>query len=99
MRLDSAFGNLDTRLDSLLKDSLNARISGRIDYERLLNEAKTARDNTKVRLKDLRVSVEGVTPEIWERLRGNAEMSIDSLRRLFISADSAHKLQDAASGR
>lgn len=94
-RLESAYDSLEARMDSLWGDSLNIHASMRNQYRRILNDARTVKDNTKVHLEELRVSSEGVTPEIWEEIRARAQLSLDSLRRLFISADSTRKLNRA----
>lgn len=92
-RLESAYAELENRLDGLWGDSLSIRISMRNQYRRILSDARPVKDNTNVRLKEeLRVSSEGVTPEIWEEIRPRTELTLDSLRRLFISADSMQKL-------
>lgn len=88
--LESEYGMLESSLDSLWQDSLDVRSDMREQYRRILREARTVKDNSKVYLDELLVSTQGVTPEIWEEIRARTEMSLDSLRRLLISADSAH---------
>ena len=86
-RLERSYSELEERLDDIWADSLNVRAGMRAQYRRIVEEANTVKDNTKVFLEELRVSSEGVTPEIWERLRSRAELSLDSLRALLQSAD------------
>lgn len=86
-RLERAYAELEKRLDAIWADSLNVRTGMRDQYRRLLGDAVTVKDNTKVFLEELRVSSEGVTPAIWERLRARAELSLDSLRALLQAAD------------
>jgi|GEM_PF-4712825 len=92
-RMDTVYAALEKRLDSLWMDSLNVPSRYKVPYRRILEEARTVKDNTKVYLDELRVSPEAVTPQIWEEMRARADYSLDSLRRLFISADSTRKLE------
>jgi len=89
--LEIKYSELERILDSLGRDSLAVQVGMRGQYRRTLREARTAKDNTRVFLDELRVSERGVTPEIWEEIRAKADLSLDSLRRLILSADSARK--------
>lgn len=87
--MDSAYAEMETRLDSLWGDSLSVRPTLRSGYRRTLEKARTVRDNTKMRLQELRVSPQGVTPRIREEMRERTRMSLDSLKQLLLYADSA----------
>ncbi|MDQ3001132.1 MAG: hypothetical protein M3Y08_07715 [Fibrobacterota bacterium] len=91
-RLQTSYDELKDRLDRLWGDSLNVDSPNSGQYRRILQDARAVRDNTKVQLEKFRLSSEGVTPEIWEEIRARTELSLDTLRRFYISADSARKL-------
>jgi hypothetical protein len=95
-KLESAYSELETRLDDIWADSLNVRAGMRTQYRRVIDEANTVKDNTKVFLEELKVSSEGITPEIWESLRARAETSLDSLRALIQAADTLSDTAGAA---
>lgn len=86
MEIEAGLQDMDRRMDSLA-DTLAIPPSTRPKIRKLRVMARTVRDHTRVRLDQLRVSPESVTPEIWENLRKQAQMSLDSLRELLSSAD------------
>lgn len=88
MDADTRYLRLERRLDSLWSDSLEVWNSPGSMYRRVLADARTARDHTKVALELWKTLPESSTSGLWESSRAKMEMSLDSLERFLISADS-----------
>lgn len=92
-------GEIDRRLDRALADSL-ARYSADSVYRRqVLAKARTERDHVETLMDDL-AAVEGsIAPAPWDSLKASLQISLDSLQRLYLAADSSGKAEAARERR
>lgn len=88
MDADTRYLRFERRLDSLWNDSLEVWNSPGSIYRRVLDDARTARDHTKVALELWKTVPDNSASGLWESSRAQTEMSLDSLERILISADS-----------
>lgn len=88
MKAGARYLRLERRLDSLWNDSLKVWNSPGTIYRRVLSDARTARDHTKVALDLWKTVPDASTSGLWESSRAKTDLTLESLERILISADS-----------
>jgi hypothetical protein len=91
--------DLDRRLDRLVADSLARYRADSVYRREVLAKVRAGRDHVETLMDDL-AAVEGsIAPAPWDSLKSDLRLSLDSLYRLYLSADSSGKAELAKERR